>query len=41
VTVPAGSGPNGLPLGAQLVGRPGDDARLLAAAAFLERALAA
>jgi amidase len=41
VTVPAGVGPNGLPLGAQLVGRPGDDARLLAGAAFLERALAA
>ncbi|HZS81501.1 MAG TPA: amidase [Stellaceae bacterium] len=40
VTIPAGRGPNGLPLGAQLVGRVGDDARLLRAAAFLERALA-
>jgi len=40
VTVPAGRGPSGLPLGAQLVGRPGEDARLLRAAAFLERVLA-
>ena len=41
VTVPAGFGPPGLPLGAQLVGRVGDDARLLATASFLEAALAA
>ncbi len=41
VTVPAGVGPNGLPIGVQVVGRPGDDARTLAAAAFLEDALKA
>ncbi|HJU19945.1 MAG TPA: amidase, partial [Stellaceae bacterium] len=41
VTVPARWGGNGLPTGVQLVGRIGDDARLLAAAWFLERALAA
>jgi Asp-tRNA(Asn)/Glu-tRNA(Gln) amidotransferase A subunit family amidase len=41
VTVPAGFGPTGLPVGVQLVGRPGDDARTLAAAAFLEDALRA
>jgi Asp-tRNA(Asn)/Glu-tRNA(Gln) amidotransferase A subunit family amidase len=40
ITVPAGHGPHGLPLGAQLVGRPGGDAALLRVAAFLERALA-
>ncbi|MBV8651976.1 MAG: amidase, partial [Alphaproteobacteria bacterium] len=40
VTVPFGTGANGLPLGAQLVGRPGDDAKLLRIAAFLERAVA-
>jgi Asp-tRNA(Asn)/Glu-tRNA(Gln) amidotransferase A subunit family amidase len=40
ITVPAGHGPNGLPLGAQLVGRPGEDANLLRTASFLERALA-
>src|SRR5262249_35162041 len=40
VTVPSGRGPNGLPLAAQLVGRPGDDARLLRVASFLERAVA-
>jgi Asp-tRNA(Asn)/Glu-tRNA(Gln) amidotransferase A subunit family amidase len=40
VTVPAGKGPNGMPLGAQLVGRIGDDARLLAAAGWVERTLA-
>ncbi|MGH2407659.1 MAG: amidase family protein, partial [Candidatus Limnocylindrales bacterium] len=41
ITLPAGTGPGGLPLGVQLVGRFGDDARLLAAAARVERALAA
>jgi Asp-tRNA(Asn)/Glu-tRNA(Gln) amidotransferase A subunit family amidase len=41
VTVPAGVGPNGLPVGVQVVGRPGDDARTLAAAAYLEDALKA
>ena len=40
ITVPAIWGENGLPTGVQLVGRIGDDARLLAAALFLERALA-
>jgi amidase len=40
VTVPIGSGPNGLPLGLQLVGRIGDDARVLAAAAWIEQHLA-
>jgi Asp-tRNA(Asn)/Glu-tRNA(Gln) amidotransferase A subunit family amidase len=39
VTVPAGRGPAGLPIGIQLVGRLGDDARLLAIALFAERAL--
>lgn len=37
VTIPAGRGPSGLPLGLQLVGAPGDDKRLLAAAAWAER----
>ncbi|WP_337188983.1 amidase [Phenylobacterium sp.] len=41
VTVPAGVGPTGLPIGVQIVGRPGDDARTLAAAAFVEAALKA
>jgi Asp-tRNA(Asn)/Glu-tRNA(Gln) amidotransferase A subunit family amidase len=41
ITVPAGRGPNGMPLGAQLVGRPGADASLLRTASFLERTLAA
>lgn len=36
ITLPAGLGPNGLPLGAQLVGKPGEDCRLLRIAAFLE-----
>jgi len=40
LTLPAGRGPRGLPLGVQLVGRIGDDARLLAVAAAVERALA-
>jgi amidase len=41
VTVPAGKGPGGLPVGIQLVGRIGDDARLMECALFAERALAA
>jgi amidase len=41
VTVPTATGPRGLPVGVQLVGRLGDDARVLAAARFLEQALAA
>jgi amidase len=40
VTLPARWGETGLPTGVQLVGRQHDDARLLASAAFLERALA-
>lgn len=40
VAVPAGLGPNALPVGVQLVGRLGDDAGLLNAAAFTEDALA-
>lgn len=39
ITVPATTGPRGLPVGVQLVARRGADARLLAAAAFLEQAL--
>jgi len=39
VTIPAGSGPNGLPLGAQIVAPAGADATALAAAAWLENAL--
>jgi len=41
VTVPAGRGSAGLPIGIQLVGRIGDDARLLAIALFAEQALGA
>ena len=40
ITVPAGEGPAGMPLGVQFVGLPGEDARTLAAAAWGERALA-
>jgi Asp-tRNA(Asn)/Glu-tRNA(Gln) amidotransferase A subunit family amidase len=40
VTLPARWAENGLPTGVQLVGRFGNDARLMACAAFLERALA-
>ncbi len=40
VSVPAGSGPNGLPLAVQAIGRFGDDDRLLAAAAWMHRQLA-
>jgi amidase len=39
VTVPTGAGPGGLPVGAQLVGRIGDDARVLSAALTLQAAL--
>ena len=37
VTVPVGRGPAGLPLGMQLVAAPGDDKRLFAAAAWVEK----
>jgi amidase len=40
VTLPVGRGPRGLPLAVQIVGRHGEDARTLAAAAFVEEALA-
>lgn len=40
VTLPAIWGESGLPTGIQLVGRPGHDAQLMAAALFVERALA-
>jgi amidase len=36
VTVPAGKGPAGMPLGIQLVGLPGTDAKTLAAARWVE-----
>jgi Asp-tRNA(Asn)/Glu-tRNA(Gln) amidotransferase A subunit family amidase len=39
VTVPAGRGPNGMPLGIQVVGRRGDDARVLAWARWVQAAL--
>ncbi len=39
VTIPAVWDDSGLPIGIQLVGRIGDDARLIAAALFAERAL--
>jgi amidase len=39
VTVPAGVGPAGMPLGVQLVGLPGSDARTLAAARWIESLL--
>jgi Asp-tRNA(Asn)/Glu-tRNA(Gln) amidotransferase A subunit family amidase len=41
VTVPAGEGPAGMPLGVQLVGVPGADARTLAAAKWVEESLGA
>ena len=40
VQLPTGTSERGLPVGAQLVGRPGDDARVLAMAAWAERQLA-
>lgn len=39
LNVPAGAGPSGLPLGVQVVGLPGDDARTLACAAWVEAVL--
>jgi Asp-tRNA(Asn)/Glu-tRNA(Gln) amidotransferase A subunit family amidase len=39
VTVPAGLGPRGLPLGIQIVGRRGDDAAVLAWARWVQAAL--
>jgi Asp-tRNA(Asn)/Glu-tRNA(Gln) amidotransferase A subunit family amidase len=40
VTVPAGTGPNGMPLGIQVVGRLGDDRAVLAYAQWVANALA-
>jgi amidase len=40
ITVPVAKGPKGLPVGIQMVGRRGDDARLLRAAAAVEAAIA-
>jgi len=40
VTIPAGCGEKGLPVGIQLVGRVGEDARLMEAGLVAERALA-
>jgi Asp-tRNA(Asn)/Glu-tRNA(Gln) amidotransferase A subunit family amidase len=37
--VPAGTGPKGLPLGVQLVGRVGEDAALLGWARWLQAAM--
>lgn len=39
LSLPAAEGPNGLPVGVQLVGAPGGDAALLAAAAWVEATL--
>jgi Asp-tRNA(Asn)/Glu-tRNA(Gln) amidotransferase A subunit family amidase len=39
ISVPAGHGPNGLPIGLQIVGRPGDDANSLVVADWIERQL--
>jgi Asp-tRNA(Asn)/Glu-tRNA(Gln) amidotransferase A subunit family amidase len=39
LTLPAGTGPDGLPVGIQLVGRRHDDARLLAVGLWVERQL--
>jgi Asp-tRNA(Asn)/Glu-tRNA(Gln) amidotransferase A subunit family amidase len=39
VTVPAGTGPNGLPLGIQIVGRQGDDRKVLAWANWIHAAI--
>ncbi len=39
VTVPASKGPNGMPLGIQIVGRRGDDRETLAWAAWVENAI--
>jgi Asp-tRNA(Asn)/Glu-tRNA(Gln) amidotransferase A subunit family amidase len=41
LTLPLLSASNGLPIGVQLVGRRGDDARLLRTANWLARTLAA
>lgn len=40
VSVPSGSGPNGLPIGLQVIGRRGDDRRTLSVAAWIHARLA-
>jgi amidase len=40
ITIPCARGVNDLPLGLQIIARPGDDLRLLAAASWIEAALA-
>ncbi len=40
LTLPAGLGNNGMPIGVQLIGRPWAEETLLAAAAWVERQLA-
>jgi Asp-tRNA(Asn)/Glu-tRNA(Gln) amidotransferase A subunit family amidase len=37
ITIPAATGPNGLPIGVQIIGRSGDDARMLACADWIDR----
>ena len=39
ISIPAGKGRHGLPLGLQVIGRMGDDARLLACASYIEKCL--
>ncbi len=39
VTIPAFEGPNGMPVGIQVVGRPGDDARVIAIVGWIARHL--
>ena len=39
VTIPAFSGPNGMPVGIQVVGRPGDDANVIEIAGWITRHL--
>ena len=41
VTIPFGQGPSGLPLGVQIIGPSGSDAKTLAAASWLEQVLSA
>jgi Asp-tRNA(Asn)/Glu-tRNA(Gln) amidotransferase A subunit family amidase len=40
ITVPAGTGPNGLPLVIQIIGRRGDDRAVLPGACWVEAAIA-
>ena len=41
ITVPAGTGPNGLPIGVQIIAAAGNDAGLMRAAAWVERVVGA